>query len=315
MKTAFITHPIFLQHETGPGHPESPRRLSAIQDHLVRSGLASHLELVDPLPRGDLSRWIGEIHRSTYYQWLRERTPKNGFVHLDPDTPYSPQSLMAAEMTVCGVLTAIDRVIEGTSKNAFCAVRPPGHHAEANRAMGFCIFNNVAVGARYLQKAHGLQRILIIDWDVHHGNGTQHSFYNDPTVYYFSSHQYPFYPGTGSEAERGMGEGEGFTLNCPLSTGAGDKEILAKFEKVMTPAVELFKPDFILISAGFDAHQDDPLAGLRVTDGGFRELTKIVQSWADRYCQGRVVSCLEGGYNLEALARSVGVHLEVLAEL
>ena len=313
MKTAIVTHPIFIQHETGLGHPESPRRLTAIQDHLVKSGLASQLEPLDPLPRGDLSQWISEIHRASYYQWLRERVPKHGGVYLDPDTPFSPQSLLAAEMAVCGVLTAVDRVMEGAVQNAFCAVRPPGHHAESNRAMGFCLFNNVAVAARYLQKAHRLRRILIVDWDVHHGNGTQHSFYNDPSVFYFSSHQFPFYPGTGSDSERGMGEGEGFTLNCPLPTGAGDKEILSRFEKILGPAVDSFKPDFILISAGFDAHRDDPLAGLQVTDDGFRELTKMVQSWANQHCEGRIVSCLEGGYNLDALARSVGIHIEVLS--
>jgi acetoin utilization deacetylase AcuC-like enzyme len=217
-------------------------------------------------------------------------------------------------MAVSGVLTAIDRVMEGSLLNAFCAVRPPGHHAESNRAMGFCLFNNVAIGARYLQKRHGLKRIFILDWDVHHGNGTQHSFYDDPTVFYFSTHQYPFYPGTGSEAERGAGEGEGTTLNCPLPSGSGDREMLSIFEKELASSVMSFSPDFILLSAGFDAHRDDPLASLQVTDGGFREMTRIVKSLAQTACQGRVVSSLEGGYNLAALARSVGVHLEILSE-
>jgi acetoin utilization deacetylase AcuC-like enzyme len=219
----------------------------------------------------------------------------------------------AALMAVSGLLTAIDEVMAGRLRNGFCAVRPPGHHAESTRAMGFCIFNNIAIGARYLQLHHQCKRVFIIDWDVHHGNGTQNSFYADPSVFYFSTHQYPFYPGTGSAKERGVDDGEGFTVNCPLSAGAGDQEILRLFNKELSVAVSAFQPDFILISAGFDAHRDDPLASLQVTDDGFSEMTHIVKGLAETYCGGRVVSCLEGGYDLAALARSVGRHLEVLA--
>jgi acetoin utilization deacetylase AcuC-like enzyme len=314
VKTAYVTHPIYLRHDNGAGHPESADRLTAIENTLIQSGLQSKLETLTPSVFTDVSRWITEVHRPAYYQSLQEQVPERGAVYLDPDTPYSPHSLAAAEMAVSGVLTAIDRVMAGSIQNAFCAVRPPGHHAESNRAMGFCLFNNVAIAARYLQKRYDLKRIFILDWDVHHGNGTQHSFYQDPTVFYFSTHQYPFYPGTGSEDERGAGEGEGFTLNCPLSSGAGDREILSIFQKELVATVTAFKPDFILLSAGFDAHREDPLASLEVTDTGFQEMTKIVKSLAQTECQGRLVSCLEGGYHLAALARSVKMHLEVLSE-
>ena len=313
-KTGYLTHPIYLRHDNGAGHPESPDRLTAIEKGLTRSGLQSSLERITPASHPDVSRSITEIHRAAYYESLKEIAPQRGTLYLDPDTPFSQGSLAAAEMAVSGVLTAIDQVMAGTLTNAFCAVRPPGHHAESNRAMGFCLFNNVAIGARYVQKRHGLERVFILDWDVHHGNGTQHSFYDDPTVFYFSTHQYPFYPGTGSERERGAGDGEGATLNCPLPSGAGDREMLSIFEKELASAVTAFKPDFILLSAGFDAHRDDPLASLQVTDEGFREMTRIVKSLAQSVCLGWEVSCLDGGYNLAALARSVGVHLEVLSE-
>ncbi|MCG3117545.1 MAG: histone deacetylase [Candidatus Manganitrophus sp. SA1] len=313
MKTGFVSHPIYRQHDTGPAHPESPERLAAIEGHLVKSGLISELVEIKPADGPDLAAWIDTVHHPRYYKTLKEMVPEDETVYLDPDTPFSPLSLAAAEKAVSGVLTAADRVMSGSIQNAFCAVRPPGHHAEADRAMGFCLFNNVAIAARYLQKKHHLERIFILDWDVHHGNGTQHLFYSDPTVFYFSTHQYPFYPGTGSERERGEGEGEGFTLNCPLSSGAGDSDILHRIETVMAPALAAFKPDFILISAGFDAHQSDPLASLQVTDDGFSEMTQIVRSLAETHCGGRIVSCLEGGYHLAALARSVGRHLEALS--
>ncbi|MGB3942733.1 MAG: histone deacetylase [Candidatus Manganitrophaceae bacterium] len=314
MKTGFVTHPIYRRHDTGPGHPESAERLAAIEGYLAKTGLLSELVEIVPGDDPDPAVWIKSVHDPDYYQALKKMVPRDERIYLDPDTPYSPMSLAAAEKAVAGVLTAIDRVMAGVVQNAFCAVRPPGHHAESNRAMGFCLFNNVAIGARYLQKRHGLERVFILDWDVHHGNGTQQMFYSDPTVFYFSTHQSPFYPGTGSERERGEGPGEGFTLNCPLPRGAGDKEILDCFEKVMAPALAAFQPDFILISAGFDAHRNDPLAGLTVTEEGFFEMTRIVRFLAETHCQGRIVSCLEGGYHLAALARSVGRHLEGMGE-
>ncbi|MBI3805850.1 MAG: histone deacetylase [Nitrospirae bacterium] len=313
MKTGFVSHPIYRQHDTGPSHPESPQRLASIEGHLVKTGLISELIEIAPATYPDLADWIGAVHQPTYYQTLQKLVPDRQRVYLDPDTPFAPMSLPAAEKAVAGVLTAIDRVMSGNVQNAFCAVRPPGHHAEADRAMGFCLLNNVAIGARYLQKKYRLPKVFILDWDVHHGNGTQHIFYADPTVFYFSTHQYPFYPGTGSERERGAGAGEGFTLNVPMASGDGDREMLERFEKVLAPTLSAFNPDFILISAGFDAHRDDPLASLAVTARGFAEMTEIVRSLAETHCQGRVVSCLEGGYNLAALARSVGEHLTVLS--
>jgi len=313
LPTGFITDTSYLSHQTGDFHPETPKRLSAIRDHIENTGIASFLKFVTPTHYQDIGKWITKIHHPSYYQSLYQKTPKQGLSFLDPDTPISPLSMQAAEMAVSGVLTAIDEVMAGRLQNAFCAIRPPGHHAEANHAMGFCIFNNVAIGARYLQEKYRLARIFIIDWDVHHGNGTQNSFYADPTVFYFSTHQYPFYPGTGSEKEIGIDDGEGFTVNCPLSVGAGDRELLNRFNKELANAVAKFKPDFILISAGFDAHQDDPLASLLVTDKGFSEMTLIVKELASTYCGGRVISCLEGGYDFSALARAVGKHLTVLA--
>ncbi len=314
MKSGFITHPCYLEHDTGHSHPESPRRLSAIIDQLGRTDLTSRIEMIEPPHHPDLADAISAVHPSGYYKRLQAAVPKQGHAYLDPDTPISPRSLAAAEMAVSGVLTAIDGVMEGKFRNAFCALRPPGHHAKADRAMGFCLLNNVAIGARYLRRTYQLERVLIVDWDVHHGNGTQHIFYRDPAVFYFSTHQYPFYPGTGSETERGEGEGEGTTLNAPLSEGSGDREILSRFERLMPGVFSTFRPDFILISAGFDAHRDDPLAGLMVTDEGFKEMGCIVRSLAKTYCHERVVSCLEGGYNLSALARSVAGHLSVLTK-
>jgi len=193
--------------------------------------------------------------------------------------------------------------------NAFCAVRPPGHHAERNRGMGFCLFNNVAIAARYFQKKHHLARVLIVDWDVHHGNGTQHAFDEDPSILFFSTHQYPHYPGTGSAEEQGRGQGEGMTINVPMTAGAGDDEYRTVFSKVLVPAADKFKPDVVIISAGFDAHQDDPLASMGLTEAGYADLTSIVAGIARQYSQGRILSSLEGGYNLQALSASVEQHI------
>ena len=320
MKTGFITHPSYFHHETGRGHPESPRRLSILEEKILKGegekyeALRNRLEVIAPSQSPGLYRWINEVHRTNYTQTLKTSVPDRDLIYLDADTPFSPGSLYAAELAVSGLLRAIDEVMTGKLANAFCAIRPPGHHAEADRAMGFCIFNNVAIGAKYIQQQYPLKKVLIVDWDVHHGNGTQHIFYEDPGVFYFSTHQFPFYPGTGAEEERGSGVGEGLTRNCPLEAGAGDREILPLLEQDFRKVVENFQPDFILISAGFDAHRDDPLASLEVTDNGFEEMTKIVRSLSETHCGGRLVSCLEGGYNLEALARSVERHLEGLSE-
>lgn len=322
-QTGFIYHPDYLKHDTGGAHPESPERLRAIQQGLKESSLWDRLVHVSvpEKPREGILDWIQRVHKPSHLKMIESRQPPSGLDYLDADTIISSRSYPVALLAVEGTLTAADEVMSGEISNAFCAVRPPGHHAESNRAMGFCLFNNVAVAARYLQEKHRLGkpacpagRILIVDWDVHHGNGTQEIFYDDPTVFYFSIHQYPLYPGTGRADEHGRGLGEGYTLNCPLPPGKGDEEYVTVFEKVLRPAVDAFRPDFILVSAGFDAHQDDPLANMRVTERGFGEMTRQVTEWASRYCEGRVVSCLEGGYNLAALAKSVESHLNGLME-
>jgi acetoin utilization deacetylase AcuC-like enzyme len=316
MATGFLYHPTFLLHDTGRYHPESAERLRAIVDHLESDGWMKQLEPLS-LPaqqRPDLEDRIQKVHTPSHLTRIQTNTPSQGYAYLDPDTPLSPASSRVGLMAVEGTLTAIDAVMAGRVRSAFCAIRPPGHHAESTRAMGFCLLNNVAIGARYLRERHGLKRVLIVDWDVHHGNGTQEIFYHDPSVMYVSLHQYPWYPGTGSRDERGAGPGEGYTLNFPLPAGKGDEEYLRIFDVELTPAVREFRPEFILISAGFDAHEEDPLAGMRVTDEGFGSMTRLVKGWAEAHCGGRVVSCLEGGYNHAALARSVERHLEVLHE-
>jgi len=311
-RTGFVYHPDYLEHDMGYGHPEAPQRLRAIIARLEETGLMPSLVRIAPKPATD--DWITQVHTNTYVKGLRARAPKQGHVSLDPDTTMSPGSLNAAYLAAGGVLTAVDAIMDKRVDNAFCAVRPPGHHAEADHAMGFCLINNVAVAARYFQKRHGLEKIAVVDWDVHHGNGTQHAFDEDPTVFFFSTHQYPWYPGTGGADEHGSGKGKGYTLNVPMSAGKGDADYLEVFNRILRPALKAYRPDAVIISAGFDAHRDDPLAGMNLTDQGYRALTKVVKEIAGEHAQGRVLSCLEGGYNLAALAASVEGHLRVLQE-
>ena len=315
-KTGLVYHPAYLHHDTGGDHPESPERLKAIHDQLKESGCwdqLTHIE-IPQTPRSDILKWIQSVHQPNHIKRIQTTQPESGLGYLDADTLVSPQSYPIALLAIEGVLTAIDATIDGRVTTAFCAIRPPGHHAESNRAMGFCLFNNVAIAARYIQEKHRLNKILIIDWDVHHGNGTQEIFYDDPTVFYFSVHQHPLYPGTGLPDEHGHKKGDGYTLNCPLSPGKGDLEYASLFEKSLKPAVTAFCPDFILISAGFDAHRDDPLANMQVTEDGFGEMTRQTIRWAAQHSKGRVVSCLEGGYNLTALAQSVESHIKHLGK-
>ena len=310
--TGFVYGPIYLEHQTGAGHPERPERLRAIVDRLEARGLLGRLRPIAPRPAEE--RWLTTVHASEYVRRVRDRC-RAGAGHVDTtDAPVSPKSYDAAVAAVGGVLAAVDAVAEGTVRNAFCAVRPPGHHARRNRAMGFCLFNNVAIAARYAQKKHGLAKVLIVDWDVHHGNGTQEMFYAGPTVFYFGIHQSPFYPGTGRADERGEGEGRGATLNVPLAAGAGDRAYRQALERRLMPAAEAFRPDVVLISAGFDAHENDLLGRMKVTAGGFADLTRIVKAIAARHCGGRLISVLEGGYHLEGLADSAEAHLRVLME-
>lgn len=309
-KTGLVYHPAYLEHDMGAGHPESPNRLRAIMQRLQQSGTAAQLTKIEP--RKAEEEWITQVHSPNYVAALNHQAPTSGRVSLDPDTSMSPGSLNAAYLAAGGALAAVDAIMNKQVVHVFCAVRPPGHHAETSRAMGFCLFNNVAIAARYIQKKYGLKRVLIVDWDVHHGNGTQHSFEDDPSILFFSTHQYPHYPGTGRATERGKGAGEGFTINIPMEAGEGDDEYHAIFLKALVPAADDFKPDFVLISAGFDAHKDDPLASMGLTEAGYADLTNIVAGIAKHHAQGRILSSLEGGYNLTALAASVDSHIKAL---
>ena len=309
-KTGLVYHPAYLDHDMGVGHPESPNRLRAIMQQLEQSGTAARLTRIEPRKAED--EWITQIHTASYLEMLKAEAPAKGRVSLDADTSMSPGSLPAAYLAAGGALAAVDAIMAHEVDHVFCAVRPPGHHAEAGHAMGFCLFNNVAIAARYVQKRYELSRVLIVDWDVHHGNGTQHSFEEDPSVLFFSTHQFPHYPGTGRATERGRGAGEGFTINVPMDAGEGDEEYRAVFQKTLVPAADAFKPEFVIISAGFDAHQDDPLASMGLTEEGYEDLTGIVAGIAKRHANGRILSSLEGGYHLASLAASVDRHIRAL---
>jgi len=306
---AFVYHPECLAHRNGPGHPERPERVTAIRDHLEACGLLSRLLVVEPSPC-PVDR-LTRVHRPAYVEAIRQACA-GAPAQLDPDTAVSVGSWDAALLSAGGALAACDAVVSGRASAAFVATRPPGHHAEADRAMGFCLFNNVAVAARYLQDEHRLGRIFILDWDVHHGNGTQHLFEEDDTVFYFSVHQFPFYPWTGAANEQGRGRGRGFTRNVPLPAGSGDARYLEVFRGVLVPALERFGPEAILISCGFDAHRADPLAGMNLTEAGYGAMTELVREAAERLCGGRIVSLLEGGYDLRALGRSAESHIRAL---
>jgi len=309
-KTGLVYDPRYLEHDMGMGHPESPNRLRSIMQRLEQSGTLQRLIRIEARRAED--EWITQIHQPGYVAALAKHAPTQGRISLDPDTSMSPGSLTAAYLAAGGTLAAVDAIMSRQVEHVFCAVRPPGHHAEAGRAMGFCLFNNVAIAARYAQKRYALQRVLIVDWDVHHGNGTQHSFEDDPSILFFSTHQYPHHPGTGRGTERGTGAGEQFTINVPMEAGEGDEDYQAVFNKTLVPAADNFKPDFVMISAGFDAHRDDPLASMGLTEAGYADLTAIVAGIAKRYAHGRILSTLEGGYNLTALAASVDAHLTAL---
>lgn len=308
--TGLVYHPDYLLHDTGESHPERPQRLKAVMAHLEKTGMLARVYRIEP--RIAEERWLTRVHSRHYLDTLAQAAD-HAPTRLDPDTPVSRDSVRVAKLATGGVLAAIDAVMAAKVRNAFVAARPPGHHALRERAMGFCLINHVAVAARYVQVKYGVKRVLIVDWDVHHGNGTQALFYDDPTVLYFSTHQAPFYPGTGLSSETGVGEGQNTTVNVPLPAGATDDPVVRAFKDHLLPAADAFRPDFILISAGFDGHRDDPLAHLMVTEDGFRMLTELVMTIAQRHAQGRVVSVLEGGYNLEALSRSVEAHLNALA--
>lgn len=309
--TGFLTHPLYLKHDSGPDHPERPARLTSILERLDASGVLSQLKSIRP-EAAPLS-WIERIHSTEHVARIRELSATGRLVPIAGDTSVSSATYEAATIASGGVLQAIDEVMSERCANAFCAHRPPGHHAETATAMGFCYFNHVAIGARYAQVKYEIERVAIIDWDVHHGNGTQHAFYDDPSVFFFSIHQFPLYPGTGARDERGAGRGVGSTLNSPVSAGVGDEEYTRIFRDELRPALEAFQPELILVSAGFDAHRDDPLGGVNLSEEGYGSLTSAVMTLASDHCRGRLVSVLEGGYDLEATAACVQCHVEVLA--
>jgi acetoin utilization deacetylase AcuC-like enzyme len=306
--TLLYANPLFREHDTGP-HPETPKRLSSIDLALERSGLltrCAHGKIPDGPPAE-----LAALHSAQQITAARELA-QHGGGHLDPDTVLSPKSFTVACRAAGTAAAAVDEVLAGRHENALCLIRPPGHHATPRASMGFCLFNNVAIAARHALGKHGVGRVLIVDWDVHHGNGTQDAFYDDDAVVFFSIHRYPFYPGTGDADETGTGKGLGATINVPVAFGAPRTAYFDLFQRGLEAAAAKAKPELILISAGFDAHMADPIGSLGLATEDYAELTRRVREVARTYCQGRIVSCLEGGYNLAALGDSVVQHLEAL---
>jgi acetoin utilization deacetylase AcuC-like enzyme len=305
LTTLLLHHAAFLEHLTPVGHPERPDRLRALHAALDNVEFAALKRVEAPIAEPEKAALC---HSERYVEAIRHAIPKEGLVRIDLDTTASPGSWEAAMRAIGAALYAVDAVAKGEAKNAFCAVRPPGHHAETERAMGFCLFNNVAIAARHAQKAHDMDRVAIVDWDVHHGNGTQEIFWTDPTVLYASTHQMPLFPGTGAPSETGVGN----IFNAPLSPGDGTAEFKQAFRQVILPAVRAFKPDLILISAGFDAHRRDPLAEINLEAEDFAWATDELMEIADKTADGRVVALLEGGYDLKGLAASAAAHIRRL---
>jgi acetoin utilization deacetylase AcuC-like enzyme len=306
--TGLAADPLCKEHRTGSRHPERPERFDAALDAL------KGLPLLAIKPRVATEDEISLCHGLKYIR-LVEREVSTGLHELSTgDTIISARSLDAASRATGATLNAVDAVFNKKANNAFCIVRPPGHHASSNRGMGFCIFNNIAIAARYAQRKYGVRRVLIADWDVHHGNGTQDIFYTDGTVFFFSTHQHPWYPGTGAPDETGEGAGAGMIMNCPLPAGSGRKEILGAFERMLVPAAKRVKPELVLISAGFDSREGDPLGNFLLTDTDFADLTRIMLEIADQSAGGRLVSVLEGGYSLTGLASAVRAHVQALLE-
>ncbi len=311
MTTGFLYDSKFLEHNPGEGHPERKERLSAAIAYLQTRPWFSGLTQVAATAAE--RHWIEQVHDSAYVQRAKNAC-LNGERFLDvTDVGISPQSYDIALLAAGGLLALSDRVVAGDIHNGFALSRPPGHHAERDAALGFCMFNNVAVAARYLQQHHGLDKILILDWDVHHGNGTQHTFEEDPSVLYVSTHQYPYYPGTGAASEDGVGMGRGATLNCPMRAGASDEDYRNAFMQRVLPKIDTFKPDCVIISAGFDAHAADPLAQMSLSTEFFGWMSARLMEVADKHCSGRLISVLEGGYNVDVLPHCIEEHLRVLS--
>jgi acetoin utilization deacetylase AcuC-like enzyme len=305
MTTLYYSHPDFLFHETGVDHPECADRLISISKALDKPEFKSLIRVSPPLGN---EQQIRLIHPSYHLDAILAAIPEQGHHYLDQDTVLSPGSQKAAFRAVGAVCDAVDKVLTGQANNAFCAIRPPGHHAEPDLAMGFCLFNNIAIAAEYARYHYPGQRIAIVDFDVHHGNGTQATFDKQSAILYISSHEMPHYPGTGYPSETGVGN----VINVPLSAGDTGVEFRKKYNTIVLPALRHFKPDLLLISAGFDAHKDDPLASIMLVEDDFRWLTEALMKIADSYCKGRIISVLEGGYHLNSLASSVAVHVKTL---
>ncbi|MDD5580437.1 MAG: histone deacetylase family protein [Methylobacter sp.] len=305
MTTLYYRHPDFLYHDTGQGHPECANRLRSIARALEQPEFASLTREEPPL---GTEQQIQLIHPQFHIESILKAIPEQGHHYLDHDTVLSPESKQAAFRAVGAVCDAVDKILAGQADNAFCAVRPPGHHAKPDLPMGFCLFNNIAIAAEYARRHYGMERIAIVDFDVHHGNGTQAAFYNEPNVLYASTHEMPHYPGTGYPTETGLGN----IINVPLSEGESGLAFRQKFRNIILPALRNFKPELLLISAGFDAHKNDPLASIRLVEEDFQWITQELMDIADNYCNGRIISALEGGYNLNALASSVAIHIKTL---
>lgn len=301
MATGYVYHPIYLEHNQ-PGHPENARRLERILERLRESGVLERLTPVEARPATEEE--LARVHTPSHIAIVR-RVAERGGGHLDADTYMNARSYDAAVMAAGGLLALVEAVVEGRVRNGFALVRPPGHHALADRGMGFCLFNNVAIAARHAQTLPGIQRVFIADIDVHHGNGTQAIFETDPTVFFFSTHEYPYYPGTGHWSEVGVGEGKGTILNVPLPAGVGDAGYIRVYEELVWPLARRFRPDLILVSAGYDSHWQDPLAMMQLSLQGYAHIARQLVGMADELCNGRIVFTLEGGYHLDVLAHGV----------
>ncbi len=311
MTTGLLHDSVFLQHQTSPGHPECSQRLTSTFKILEKQPWFDSLQMIHAQPAD--FQWIEKIHNPDYIKHV-EATCRAGLPFLDSmDVSICKDSYDAALHAAGGTLLLADRLMQQEIDNGFALIRPPGHHAEYDIALGFCLFNNVAILTRYLQACYGIEKVLILDWDVHHGNGTQHTFEEDPSVLYISTHQYPYYPGTGAWSETGSGRGEGATLNCPMPAGSDDRDYEKAFREKIIPKIDNFRPQCFIISAGFDAHIDDPLADIRLSTGFFAWMTRLVMEKSDLYSEGRILSVLEGGYNLEMLPRCIAEHLRELS--
>lgn len=309
--TAILADPIYKEHDPGMGHPERPERYAAVVDALSKSGLLKSLGRIEA--RSANEDEIALVHGRAYMAEVKKEIAAGARELSTGDTNVGPRSFDVALKAVGGVLNAVDAVVSRKAQNAFCIVRPPGHHARPNQGMGFCIFNSIAIAARHAQRKHGLGKVLIADWDVHHGNGTQDTFYEDGSVFFFSTHQSPWYPFTGPATETGDGKGKNCTMNYPFPAGSGRREILEAFRRGLVAASDRFKPDLVMISAGFDSRIDDPLGKFTLSDEDFAELTSIMLEIADKHADGKLVSVLEGGYSLSGLASGATAHVKALA--